>query len=478
MARTVFVSNRIPNLNRAHSENSFNGGLSSAIYSAIKGTNSVWFGWDGTIVSGEDYTENTKVQDTATGIEQGIISLTVSEYRDHYQGMAGQALWPLLHALPEKIHFRQKYIYANYAVNARLASAVRGHLRKDDNVWVHDFHLFPLATELRKKGWKGPIGFFLHTPFPCMDIVRQNPWSIEIFRHLVNYDLVGSQTNGDTERIRAYLSLSNDNVSEPMPCLGNYPVAIDDKEYLSETQETDIVAILNPEVMSRKLIIGIDRMDYIKGIPQKILILKKMFELYPELRGQVSLLQVIQPTSRNSYYYQQEEKLIRSLAAKLNNEFGTDEWRPVMLEHRNCTRAQLVALFRAAEVCLITSLNDGMNLIAKEYVTARGEESGSLVLSRFTGASEYLNTARIIDPMNQGESALALMQELTGVHTSQRDENWGRMLKVVRNYKSVDWMQSFVSDLVEARQNRIPYGVRPGPLLCRDFNLARESLTP
>jgi trehalose 6-phosphate synthase len=133
-----------------------------------------------------------------------------------------------------------------------------------------------------------------------------------------------------------------------------------------------------------------------------------------------------------------------------------------MLEHRNCTRAQLVALFRAAEVCLITSLNDGMNLIAKEYVTARGEESGSLVLSRFTGASEYLKTARIIDPMNQAESALALMQELTGVHSAQRDENWGRMLKVVRNYKSVDWMQSFVSDLVEARQNRILYGVRPG----------------
>ncbi|NJR75251.1 MAG: trehalose-6-phosphate synthase [Scytonema sp. CRU_2_7] len=430
-------------------------GLVSALHFALQDIDSLWFGW-----SGQAVTKSRKAapQKSCNGsIELVTVDLTLGEVDGFYTGFCNSTLWPLFHCLPSYVRLCQNAYQTYQIVNRDFAAILISYLREDDLVWVHDYQHIPIGTELRRLGWMGRLGFFLHTPFPPIDILEIIPQSKQILENLMDYDLLGFNTQrycknfidalckefGGTfdGRTYYYKQLS-------VHC-NAYPTGINPSAFEFWVNSADAIEKrrrIRESVYNRRIVLGVDRLDYTKGICERLLAFEQFLERYPYWRKQVSMIQISVPSRDHMPEYAAYKQEIDRLVGNINSRFSEDEWLPVVYLYRSYLQEELSAFYREADVCFVTSLRDGMNLVAKEYIASQSNNFGVLVLSKFCGASEDLQEAIIINPYDIYETANALKFALE-MPNRERSARWQALMKRVCNHTAGAWRDCFLTDL-------------------------------
>ena len=468
VGRLVVVSNRVADPRRDRKA----GGLAVAVGETLAATGGGWFGWSGNVRP--DAAEVKPVVRNVDGIHIVTIDLTSEELSGFYQGFANQCLWPLLHYRMDLVQFERDYLLQYRSVNYRFATALAPFLSPDDIIWIHDLHLLPLGKELRRMGCKQPIGFFLHVPFPPSEVVAALPGHADLMRDLLACDLIGFQTQHDLACFRSYAHrelgarLLDDGALEApsghkVAC-GAFPVGIDVDMFvaLSKTAEARReIAHLRESVGERDLIVGVDRLDYSKGLTRRLTAYRRFLKSYPENQNKVVLLQVTPPSRETVESYATMKRELERLEGEINGEFAEFDWTPVRCLRRAVSRTKLAALYRASRVGLVTPLRDGMNLVAKEYVAAQEEDDpGVLILSKFAGAAEAMDQALIVNPYDKDEVAEAL-QAAIKMPLEERRARHQALLKTIRTQDVHAWSEAFLSSL--ARCKARPNGDLPAP---------------
>ena len=388
--RVVLVSNRTPSLSAPSSVEERRslpvGGLVSSLRPFLEDVGGIWLGWDGNPNVREGTISTTITE--AEGIRLAAVSLTRAEVEGFYNTFCNRILWPVLHGFPDKaaIHRDSYRVYRN--VNRKYASSLMGLLMPDDVVWVHDFHLFPLGRELRKLGWTGKIGFFLHVPFPPPETFGILPWARKLLTCLFDYNLVGLQTQHYAHNLQRSLAdelgvgFNGEIVRRKGRTLEvcSFPVGADFQAFsemaLSQASPP-VTRLLESLPRDGQLLIGVDRLDYTKGIFQRLLAVERLFEDHPELFGKVTLIQISAPSRVDIPEYAQERERVDSLVGRINGRFGSPHWRPVIPLHSSYSQQDLAHLYREADACLVTPLRDGMNLVAKEFIASQASDPGA-----------------------------------------------------------------------------------------------------
>ncbi|WP_187969411.1 alpha,alpha-trehalose-phosphate synthase (UDP-forming) [Aquibium microcysteis] len=455
MSRLVVVSNRVADLRKATQS----GGLAVAIADALKARGGVWFGWDGNTL--EDETEKLGV-DRVGDVDVISSPLTVEDYSQYYIGYANSVLWPLFHYRIDLVDYRPQYFEGYMRVNDKFASLLKPFLKQRDMVWVHDYHLIPFAERLRALGCRQKTGFFLHIPFPPPDILAASPNHAYLVEALLSYDVVGFQTSTDLNNFNRYVE---ENMPDSMGPDGvimhggrtvraiRLPIGIDVAQFTELAEKTfeDInIDHMRRAILGQRQIVGVDRLDYSKGIPERFEAFSRMLYLHPELEKSVTFLQIAPPTREDVTAYSEIRMKLEGLAGSINGKFGDIDWVPIRYIHRPVPRPRLAAMFRSSEVGLVTPLRDGMNLVAKEYVAAQNPaDPGVLVLSQFAGAAEELGDALIVNPHDTEEMGekmeLALRMPL-----EERQNRHASLLKRVKESDVGIWMSSFIDELEAA----------------------------
>ena len=456
MSRLVAVSNRValPGADQA-------GGLAVALKAALQETGGLWFGWSGRTVreaSGELHEQRDG------DIRYLTVDLSRDDFEGYYNGFANRTLWPLLHFRPDLVDYNRETHDAYRRVNALFAEKLAKRLRPDDIVWVHDYHLMPLAEELRARGVQSRIGFFLHVPLPSADLIAALPSHQRPFGALTAYDLLGFQTERDLERFQDYLrlyaggkvlrkGLLHDRNGREFRA-GAFPIGIDTPriaELAADAVRKAGVKRLQASLAGRALAIGVDRLDYSKGIPERFRAFARFLDRHPEQRGKLTFLQIA-PVSRGGVgEYRALKRELEQLAGHINGGYAEPDWTPVRYVNRNYPHAALTGFYRMARIGLVTPLRDGMNLVAKEFVAAQDpEDPGVLVLSSFAGAARELDSALQVNPYDLDGVADAIATGLA-MPLAERRKRWGKMMDRITRYDIHAWRKDFLSALAATR---------------------------
>ncbi len=418
MARLVIVSNRVP---IPKSRGATAGGLAVALRDLLI-PGSVWFGWSGRLTA-EPAAQPSLVE--ARGVTYATIDLTPEAHRSFYVGFANGALWPLLHFRLGLMHFRRDDYEGYLAVNQTFAQSLEPVLQPDDTVWVHDYHLIPFGRMLRAQGFGGPIGFFLHVPFVPPSMLEAMPVARELVADLCAYDLVGFQTEEHARDFRdcAQRMLGATVDGEWVRLNGRRmrafadPIGIDAEAFAQEAERAagdKLVRRVAESMVGRALIIGVDRMDYSKGLPQRFEAFGQLIEKHPEHRRKIHYLQICPRSREEVDEYRRLRIDLDRLAGRINGKFSEFDWTPLRYSARAAPRATLAGLYRLGRIGVVTPLRDGMNLVAKEFVAAQSDEDpGVLILSRFAGAAHELTEALIVNPFDPDAIADAMHLALT-----------------------------------------------------------------
>ncbi len=456
MSRLVVVSNRVADLeNSAQS-----GGLAVALGDALKQHGGLWFGWDGRIVPEADQLNvSLSRQDSVT---VATVPMTQQDYDEYYLGFSNTVLWPVCHYRLDLTNFENSYFEGYKRVNARFAAELVKLLRPDDIIWVHDYHLISLAQELRRLGVTQRIGFFLHIPFPPPEMLVAIPVHDWLMEALFQFDVVGFQTSTDASNFRRFAEeqLEGRVLENRLRAFNRtivadaFPIGIDVEAFraMATTPEAaQRIDSLNRRVTARSHIIGVDRLDYTKGLPERLKAFRRLLELFPEHHKLVTLMQIAPPTRVEVEAYANIRTELEGLSGAINGEFGDFDWTPVRYIHRSVPRNVLAALFRGSKVGLVTPLRDGMNLVAKEYVAAQDEEDpGVLILSRFAGAAEDLEEALIVNPYDIDDMAKAMQQALK-MPLPERRTRHSALLRRIRARDVRLWRESYLHVLTEQK---------------------------
>ncbi len=437
------------------------GGLVVAVKAALKNRAGVWFGWSGKI----DETETAEPRTVERNhITYAVIDLSKNDFDEYYNGLANRVLWPILHYRVDLQEYSRVDHSGYMRVNCLFADKLSAFIRDDDVIWVHDYHLMPLARELRARGHQNPIGFFLHIPCAPLDILRTLPHHDEILGALTYYDLVGFQTENDRDNFAAYLltipgakagrSLTFE-VGGRQTRIGAYPVSIETATYARLARNavrSPFAREFRESLNGLRLVLGVDRLDYSKGIIQRINAFDRFLEVNPEWRSRVTLLQIT-PRSRSDIKdYAAIENEVTTLIGRVNGRYGEASWTPIRYVNRSHSRSALSGIYRAADVALIKPLRDGMNLVAKEYVAAQDTENpGVLVLSQFAGAAVDLSGALIVNP-HESEGVAAALKRALEMPLYERRERHGPMLEHLSVHDIEHWARSYLSALAETRE--------------------------
>jgi trehalose 6-phosphate synthase len=420
LAKLVIVSNRValPEKNAKLRA----GGLEVAVNAAFKNRTGVWFGWSGKITTRTTIAAREVVHDNVTYI---TIDLSTEDHQEYYNGFANRVLWPILHYRIDLAEFSRRDLTGYLRVNDHFARELHNVLGPDDLVWVHDYHLMPLAKALRERGHKNRIGFFLHIPCPPPEMLTALPHHERLIPSLCDYDLVGFQTGDDAFNFSRYLTREcglhshdfNYRVGERTVRVDAFPVGIETADFARLAQRSERMPFVQGVLASlagRALIIGVDRLDYSKGIEQRLSAFERFLQTQRDLRGTVTYLQIA-PKSRSEIpEYADIAQAIGSTAGRINGAFGEADWTPIRYVNRAYSRATLAGLYRGARVGLVTPLRDGMNLVAKEYVAAQNpDDPGVLILSRFAGAAQECKEALLVNPYDPDSVAVAIGQALS-----------------------------------------------------------------
>jgi trehalose 6-phosphate synthase len=437
MARLVIVSNRVP-IPKARSAAA--GGLAVALHDLLT-PGSMWFGWSGRLTA-EPSPQPALVE--ARGVTYATVDLTADAHRSFYVGFANGALWPLLHFRLGLMHFRREDYVGYLAVNETFAASLSEVLQPDDTVWAHDYHLLPFGRLLRQHGFRGPLGFFLHVPFVPPSMLEAMPVARELVADLCTYDLVGFQTEEHARDFRdcAQRMLGATIDGEWVRLNGRRtrafanPIGIDAQSFAEEAERSAndrLVQRVSGSLVGRALAIGVDRMDYSKGLTNRFEAYGRLLERHPEHRRRIHFLQICPRSREEVDEYRRLRAELDRLTGRINGRFSEFDWTPLRYSTRPAPRATLAGLYRIGRLGVVTPLRDGMNLVAKEFVAAQPDEDpGVLVLSQFAGAAHELGEALIVNPFDPDAIADAMHVGLTMPLGERRERQTALKAKVFR----------------------------------------------
>ncbi len=454
--RLVVVSNRVP-LPRSQQKPQA-GGLAVALEGALADHGGIWFGWSGKVVDAVPAHPDTIHED---GITYATTPLSETEYERYYAGYANTVLWPLCHFMLGGLDYHPEYRAAYHAVNARFAEQLVRLLEGDELIWVNDYHLIPMARQLRARGIDRPIGFFLHTPFPSFDLLRALPDWRDLLAALAEYDVLGLQTENDRRALDQSLvyGLGGEFGEGGVWLKGRFvrttaqPVGVDVDglgTMAAESAGSRRVGRLIDSLGSRDLIIGAERLDYSKGLPQRFDAYEWLLANHEERHGRTVYMQIVSPSRENVRAYNTLRRQLESKAGHINGTYADFDWVPTRYINKTFARGSLLGFFRIAQVGLITPLRDGMNLVAKEYVAAQNpDDPGVLVLSELAGAAAELEAAVLVNPYDTDSMGAALELALS-MPRAERIDRWQKMIDSLRRNDLTSWRQRYVDELKNA----------------------------
>ena len=489
--RLVVVSNRLPVkfTNEGQAELS-SGGLVTAMVPVLNKRGGLWLGWPGTW--GNLKPELDRFSQSRP-YRLHPISLTREDMEGFYTGFANQILWPLFHGFQTKCVFNSCFWDAYDRVNEIFAQEVTANSTADDYIWIHDYHLINVAQKIKQFRTSRKCGFYLHIPFPSPDVFLQLPWRKQILTGFLEYDLVGFQTQWDLDnflrtvktvfpesKIGSSYALATINRGGKRTKAGNFPISIDYDEFSKQAATPEPSSIPQEDIPERQTALGVDRLDYSKGIPERLKAFRLALEQYPELRKKISLVQIVVPSREDVAEYQRLKEEIERLVGEINGEHATLDWTPVQYLYRSLPRQELVARYEQADMALITPLRDGMNLVAKEYCACKNSLAGVLVLSEFAGTAAQLQSeALTVNPCD----IECLAQTILQACTMPMQERKHRMRAARRKIKFQDiywWLDSFLAAALrtdEFRLRRLRRRERPKLDFRTSINAAHKTIS-
>ncbi|MBS0331933.1 MAG: trehalose-6-phosphate synthase [Proteobacteria bacterium] len=459
MSRLIVVSNRV-NPPAGEGEESV-GGLAMALAAALREYSGLWFGWSGKTTPKFDGKLNLQ---TIGGVTTGLVDLEPADLDEYYNGYANKTLWPLFHYRADLAAFDRVYGEGYMRVNRRFAETLAPLIGEDDLIWVHDYHLIPLARELRSLGVKNRMGFFLHIPWPAYQVFTTLPRHARLVEAMFDYDLVGFQTAEYAQAFEEYV-LTEAGGSQPDPGhlkafgrtlkVGAYPIGLDAPDFakmLASPRARRMRDVMTAATVFRHLVVGVDRLDYSKGLEERFLGFEQFLTDNPDLRREVLMLQIA-PVSRESVNaYQEIRARLDALSGRINGEYSDVDWNPFRYVNRTYRRDELAGVYAAARVGLVTPLRDGMNLVAKEFVAAQDpDDPGVLILSRFAGAARQMGEALLVNPNSPEEIADALKRAIA-MDKPERVRRWKALFDNVQREDVSAWRDAFVADLKDAQE--------------------------
>ncbi len=460
--RVLIVSNRLPvKITRKDGEIAYQtseGGLATGLGSIYKQGNNLWIGWPGA-----DLTDAEKAGVTQDLSVQNLfpVFLTQQEINDYYEGFSNETLWPLFHYFPTYTEYNPQYWEGYQKVNRKFADAIIKSASKEDVVWIHDYQLMLVPQMVREAIPEVSIGFFQHIPFPSYEVFRLIPWRKELLNGLLGADVIGFHTYDD---VRHFISAANritglNNVANEVGVdsrtvvVDAFPISIDYKKYRSLAEDANTrrnERKLRQLINHNKLIISIDRLDYSKGIIDRLRAYQLFLENHPELRGKVSMIQLVVPSRDNVPKYKELKEEMNRMVSEINGRFSTLGWQPIQHFYRSFPIHLLSALYKAADVALVTPMRDGMNLVSKEFIASKTDQHGVLILSEMAGASRELSEAIIINPNDVWDFSEKIFLALNMPEDEQR-RRMSAMQQTVSRFDIFNWVKNFMDKLTEVK---------------------------
>ena len=461
--KTIIVSNRLPvkivEKDGVYELSPSEGGLATGLGSIYKAGANVWIGWPGLEVP-ED--RQQEVTEKLAELNLIPVFLSTEEINQYYEGFSNEVLWPVFHYMTTYANYEQSYWDFYQSVNTKFADAVEAHLKEGDTVWVHDYQLLLLPGLVRSRQAHVTIGFFQHIPFPSYEIFRLIPWREELLTGMFGADLLGFHTFDD---VRHFLSAASKlstskyannviNYNERQIVVEAFPMGIDDQKFERLTDNERVTAHIQSFKESKqgsRMILSIDRLDYSKGIIPRLEAFELFLHCNPEYIEKVELYMIVVPSRDTVPQYKELRDQIDQLVGNINAKFRTLNWAPVHYFYRSFPIEFLSALYRTADVCLVTPMRDGMNLVSKEFVASKTDNRGVLILSEMAGASKELNDALIVNPNNIGEIMRTLSQALNMSETEQ-EHRMKSMRAIVKKFNIHLWVKNFMDKLNEVKE--------------------------
>lgn len=464
MPRYLIVSNRLP-VTVTPTDDGFDlkpsaGGLATAMAGLGGSGDTLWIGWPGETAGLSD---GMREQLDRELLDRGLVSvhLSAAEVQGFYEGFSNGVLWPLFHYKIDRVNMDAWRDWEAYeSVNRKFAEAIVAQWREGDRVWIHDYQLMLVPAMVRAHLPHACTGFFLHIPFPSLEVFRTLPWRREVVEGLLGADVIGFQTYGYQRHFASCLlrMMGLDVVVDEFHWqdrtvrLGSFPISIDTAGFIARASQPaadEAAAKLVACTPGMKLLLGVDRLDYSKGLPRRLLAIERLLEIEPSLAGRFRFVQVAVPSRENVETYAQFRRQLDELVGRINGRFSTTDWAPIQYLQRSLSTEELVALYRAADVMVVTPLRDGMNLVAKEYLACRVNDDGVLVLSEFAGAAWELGEAIHVNPYNVHQTALALRQAILMPPAEQR-ARMAPLRQRVREWDVHAWVRSFAAAMEAA----------------------------
>lgn len=466
MSKTIIISNRLPvkavEKNGQYSFTSAEGGLATGLSSIFKeDKNSLWIGWPGLEIPKE------KEEDIKTQLKEKNLCpvfLSAEEITQFYEGFSNEILWPIFHYVPSYANYDIQYWYQYRRVNHKFREAVMSVAEPDDVIWIHDYQLLLLPSMLRKEMPDFTIGFFLHIPFPSHEIFRLIPWRTELLGGMLGADLLGFHTYDDVHHflVSASRILQVSYSANVISCNNRsivaeaFPMGIDDAKFNDLTQNGQVkenLVHLKKDFPGQRMILSIDRLDYSKGILQRLQAFDVFMKNNPDYKQQVSLYMIVVPSRDKVQQYKELRDEIDKLVGNINSRYRTNNWTPINYFYRSFSIEELAALYQFAEICLVTPMRDGMNLVCKEYIASRSNNDGVLILSEMAGASKELIDALIVNPNNIFQMSEAIVSALI-MPRNEQQKRMRVMRELVHRYNVINWVNTFMDNLKKVKKRQ------------------------
>ena len=481
-SRIIIVSNRLPLIVKMSDKGKKQGekgagGLVTSMAPVLQNREGTWIGWPG-YVQKADMDDNmlTALQSAASGYRVKPVMLNSDEIKNYYEGFSNSIIWPLFHDFTDKCIFLSEYWTSYQAVNKKFALTVHQNTEYQDFIWVHDYQLILVGAQLRKRHIRNRIGFFLHIPFPPIDTFARCPWRFELLSGMLEYDILGFHTIQDKrnfigclKKIIQYVEIdakaeldetvSQLKIGSRVVRIGVFPISIDYNEFFLNAWDSIVykrAKEMRKSAPDTKILLGVDRLDYTKGIPEKLKAFKMFLTLFPKFHKKAHFIQLVIPSRRQITAYADLKLKIEQLVGEINGKFGTNDWLPVQYMFRTIGRDELISLYRTCEIAFIAPLKDGMNLVAKEYCACNIDEKGVLILSEFAGAAQqFYQDAILINP-NDIEGTARSIYRAFNMPLEEKNQRMRNLRENVKNRDIFWWLNSYLTAAIEKDLSSFP----------------------
>lgn len=466
-SRLIIVSNRLPIVVKKATKdiyelNQASGGLVTAMTPVLNRDGGVWVGWAGNFLEENiEVDELLEKEGESLNYKYRSVDISLNDYELYYKGFSNEILWPLFHNLSVHCNFNTKYHKAFQKVNQKFSQRVMDELMDNDFIWIHDYHLLYVGRELRKNGVKNKVAFFLHIPFPPAETFNRLPWRLEVINAILAYDLIGFQTELDMKNFLEVVDiLIEDSKIEQKELeittivnqkekhkVGVFPISIDYDEFSKHAESEEVlnkIEELKEGYNEQKIMLGIDRLDYSKGISLRLKAYRRLLNKNPELHRKVKLIQIMVPSREDIAKYADLKSEIERLVGEINGKFSQPGWIPIQYCYCSLSRTELLGYYRIADIMMVTPLKDGMNLVAKEYCAANIDQDGVLILSEFTGTKfQFKDDAILVNPFDERFVVESIKKALS-MKTKEKQQRMENMQNNVQKFDIYWWVDTFL----------------------------------